>query len=111
MEAVFRRLVDLPSVPVCTETGNPDARKPNPSAKSVKAIALGLRKFTQSNNREIVAGGDIKWKPVDRVAARLLSSGNKSITMKNDSLIYNERETRNADQSAVIGKHFITTRL
>lgn len=67
---VLRSFHHIPSIPEPVK----EVIAPTPSAKGLsKILAKGLGQlFPRKNKREIVAGGDVKWKPADRVAAKML---------------------------------------
>jgi len=56
--------------------------------KTINLLAAGLNSLFPSSKRELVAGGDVKWKPVDKQAAMLLAKSpdiNKQMSTSNTS--------------------------
>lgn len=69
-------LSSFSQIPDIVEEKEPPKQAAEISKRAVNGIGKSVRSLFSDNNpqkgREIIAGGDIKWKPVDAVAARLL---------------------------------------
>lgn len=66
----LRALSELPEVADVTPAPPTPERPYNPNDSETKRLERAIIKFT---GRELVAGGDIRWKPINKEAAMMLS--------------------------------------
>ena len=71
---VYRSFLQIPNAEHLSKNTSFNASKTRTKeAWKLKSLSRSLQKFFKPCQRELVAGGDIKWKPIDKPAAMLLA--------------------------------------
>jgi len=105
----FQQIPSIPKPP--PESCEVRVAAPATSKTFWKGLSKGLSALR--GRRELVAGGDIKWKPVDKAAAMLLSKAShiaqpmSSLNAGGDSLVVQSRVHSEAERDVNLAKIFI----